>query len=193
MLTRRALMAAGAVLATGPLVAGRADAATPDNTIVMADQIDDAVSFDPGHGYEFSTVEVGANCYRKLVAPELGELTKIGPDPASHWEVSPDGKSFTFHMVENAMFPSGKPATAADAEFSLQRAVNLRIWTPGFILTQHGFTKDNVAQLIRATDSHTLKIDLPKPVATSFFLCCLGANIGGVVEKSDRARAPGKQ
>jgi peptide/nickel transport system substrate-binding protein len=183
MLSRRTLMAAGAAAAAGPLVAGRAEAATPANTIVMANQIDDAVSFDPGHGYEFSTVEVGANCYRKLVAPELDELTKIGPDLASHWEVSSDGKSFTFHMVQDAMFPSGKPATAEDAEFSLHRAVTLNR-TPGFILTQHGFTKDNVVQLIRATDAHTLKIDLPKPVATSFFLCCLGANIGGVVEKT---------
>jgi peptide/nickel transport system substrate-binding protein len=183
MLSRRTLIVAGAATATGPLVAGRAEAATPTNIIVMANQIDDAVSFDPGHGYEFSTVEVGANCYRKLVAPELGELTKIGPDLASQWEVSPDGKSFTFHMVQNAMFPSGKPATAEDAEFSLHRVVILNR-TPGFILTQHGFTKDNVAQLIRATDAHTLRIDLPKPVATSFFLCCLGANIGGVVEKT---------
>ena len=55
--------------------------------------------------------------------------------------------------------------------------------TPGFILTQFGFTKDNVAQLIRATDPHTLVIELPKPAATSFVLYCLGANVGGIVEK----------
>ena len=182
MITRRSLMAAGTAAATAPL-AGPARAAAPPDTLVMAWQIDDAVSFDPGHGYEFSTIEVGANCYRKLVAPELNELTKIVPDLASNWEVSSDGTSFTFHMVQNAMFPSGKPATAADAEFSLQRAITLNL-TPGFILTQFGFTKDNVARQIRATDAYTLKIDLPKPAATSFFLYCLGANVGSVVEKA---------
>ncbi len=73
--------------------------------------------------------------------------------------------------------------TAADAEFSLQRVVTLNL-TPGFILTQFGFTKDNVAQLIRATAPHTLVMELPKSAATSFVLYCLSANVGGIVEKA---------
>ncbi len=149
----------------------------------MAYEIDDAISFDPGQAYEFSTIEIDANIYRKLVAPDLSDLSKIGPDVAEHWEVSSDGKSFVFHLGQNALFASGKPVTAADAEFSLRRAVTLNL-TPGFILTQFGFTKDNVAQLIRATDSHTLAIDLPKAAATSFVLYCLGANVGSIVEKA---------
>ncbi|HEX5325175.1 MAG TPA: ABC transporter substrate-binding protein [Acetobacteraceae bacterium] len=181
MLTRRALLAAGA--ATAAPLGRHAEAGTPANTIVMAYVIDDAISFDPAQAYEFSTIEVDANIYRKLVAPDLNELTKIAPDLAAHWEVSSDGKSFTFYLKQNELFASGKPMTAADAEFSLHRAVTLNL-TPGFILTQFGFTKDNVAQQIRATDPHTLKIDLPKPAATSFVLYCLGANIGGIVEQA---------
>jgi peptide/nickel transport system substrate-binding protein len=65
----------------------------------------------------------------------------------------------------------------------LQRTVMLNK-TPGFILTQFGFTKDNVAQLIRATDPHTLVIDLPKPAAPSFFLYCLSSGVGCIVEKA---------
>ena len=133
MLTRRALLAAGAAATTGPFAAGQARADTPANTIVMAYEIDDAISFDPGQAYEFSTIEVDANIYRKLVAPELNDLSKIGPDVAEHWEVSSDGKSFVFHLGQNALFASGKPVTAADAEFSLRRAVTLNL-TPGFIL-----------------------------------------------------------
>lgn len=183
MLTRRALMAAGAVVATSPIAATRSRADTPANLIVMASEIDDAISFDPAQAYEFSTIEIDANIYQKLIAPDLDDLSKIAPDLAERWEVSPDGKSFTFHLKTNALFASGKPVTAADAEFSLHRAVILNR-TPGFILTQFGFTKDNVAQLIRATDPHTLKIDIPKPAATSLVLNCLGANIGGIVEKA---------
>ncbi len=181
MLTRRALMATGAAVAV-PIAGGRARANTPADMIVMAMLIDDAVSFDPGQAYEFSDIEINANVYQKLVSPELGNLSKIGPDLAEHWDVSPDGKSFTFHLTQNALFASGKPVTAADAEFSLRRAVILNL-TPGFILTQFGFTKDNVAQQIRATDSHTLKIDLPKPAATSLVLNCLGADVGSVIDK----------
>ncbi len=183
MLTRRALMAAGAAAAATPVAASRTRAATPTDMIVMAKEIDDSISFDPGQAYEFTTIEIDANIYRKLIAPDLSDLSKIGPDVAEHWEVSPDGKSFTFHLTQNAVFASGKPATAEDAEFSLHRAVILNL-TPGFILTQFGFTKDNVAKLIRATDSHTLAIELPKPAATSFFLYCLGANVGSIVEKA---------
>jgi peptide/nickel transport system substrate-binding protein len=181
MLTRRALIAAGAA-ATTPTATRRAHAATPPNMLVMAFIIDDIISFDPAQAYEFGDIEINANIYRKLVSPDLSDLSKIGGDLAEHWEVSSDGKSFTFHLTQNVLFASGKPMTAADAEFSFHRAVTLNL-TPGFILTQFGFTKDNVAQLIRATDAHTLAIDLPKPAATSLVLNCLGAGIGGILEK----------
>lgn len=183
MLTRRALMAAGSAAIAGPIAAGRAHAATPANTIVMAKEIDDIISFDPAQSYEFSDTEVDANIYRKLVSPDLSNLSKIGPDLAEHWQVSSDGKTFTFHLTQNARFASGKPMTAADVEFSFHRVVMLNL-TPGFIITQFGFTKDNVAQLIRATDPHTLVMELPKAAATSFVLYCLSANVGGVVEKA---------
>ena len=181
MLTRRSVMAAGAAAATVPW-GGRARA-TPPGIIVMALAIDDIISFDPAQAYEFSDEEANANIYQKLVSPVLTDLTKMGPDLAQAWEVSSDGKTFTFHLSQNAMFPSGKPATAADAEFSLHRVITLNL-TPGFILTQFGFTKDNVAQMIRATDPHTLVIELPKQAAPSLVLNCLGAGVGSIVEKA---------
>lgn len=181
MLTRRGLVATG-VIAAMPIAARRARAATPTDTIVMGKAIDDVVALDPAQAYEFTSIEVGVNIYRKIVSPDLNNLSKIGPDLAESWEVSSDGKIFTFHLTKEAPFASGKPLTSADAEFSLHRAIILNL-TPGFILTQFGFNKDNVAQLIRATDPHTLVIELPKPAATSFVLYCLSAEVGGVVEK----------
>jgi peptide/nickel transport system substrate-binding protein len=181
MLTRRTLIATGAAAATAS-TASRSRAATPANTIVMAKRIDDVVALDPAQAYEFTGIEVAVNIYRKIVSPDLSDLSKIGPDLAEHWEVSEDGKNFTFHMTKDARFSSGKPMTSADAEFSLHRAIMLNL-TPGYILTQFGFTKDNVAQLIRATDPHTLTMELPKPAATSFVFYCLGAGVGGIVEK----------
>ncbi len=182
MITRRTLMAAGAAAAAAPIAASRAHAATPSNMIVMGKSIDDIVALDPAQAYEFTSIEADVNIYRKIVSPDLSNLSKIGPDLAASWEVSSDGKTFTFHLVNDAHFASGKPMTSADAEFSLHRAITMNL-TPGFILTQFGFTKDNVAQLIRATDPQTLVLELPKPAATSFVLYCLSAEVGGVVEK----------
>lgn len=182
MLTRRTLLATGAAAATVSFAVGKTDAATPPGIAVMAKEIDDIISFDPAQSYEFTDIEVDANVYRKLVSPDLMDLSKIVPDLATSWEVSSDGKTFTFHLTQDARFASGKPMTAADAEFSLHRVVILNL-TPGFIITQFGFTKDNVAELIRATDPHTLVVELPKPAATSFVLYCLSANVGYIVEK----------
>jgi peptide/nickel transport system substrate-binding protein len=121
--------------------------------------------------------------YRRLVTPDRADSNKVAGDLAEHWDVSADGKEYTFHLTQGAVFASGKPLTAEDAAFSLQRTVMLNK-TPGFILTQFGFTKDNVEKLVQATDSHTLKVSLPDAFSPSFFLFCLSANVGSVVEKA---------
>lgn len=183
MLTRRTLLTTGATAIAIPLADGRARAATPPGIVVMAKAIDDVISFDPAQSYEFSDSEVDSNLYRRLVSPNLHELSKIEPDLAAAWEVSSDGRTFTFHLGQDSRFASGKPVTAEDVAFSLHRVVTLNL-TPGFIITQFGFTKDNVAELIRATDPHTVVLKLPKVAATSFVLYCLSANVACVVEKA---------
>ena len=97
--------------------------------------------------------------------------------------MSSDGLTFTFHLRGDAHFDSGKPVTAEDAAFSLQRVVLLNK-TPGFIITQFGFSKDNVTKLIQAKDARTLEMKLPSAQATTFVLYCLSANVGSIVEKA---------
>ena len=179
MLTRRALLATSVA---APAVLAHAKAATPKGVAVMAKQIDDIVSFDPAESYEFTNGEVDANCYRRLIRPDLLDATKIQGDLAEKWEVSKDGLSFTFHLRRDAKFDSGNPVTANDAAFSLQRVVKLNK-TPGFILTQFGFNPDNVEKMIHALDDYTLEMKLPNEAeATSFVLYCLSANVGSVVD-----------
>ena len=181
MLTRRTLLASSAATLAAPAVLTPAAAATPKGVAVMAHAIDDIVSFDPAESYEFTDNEVDANCYRRLVTPNLADATKIDGDLAEKYTVSPDGLTFTFHMRKDVKFDSGNPLTAHDAAFSLQRVVKLNK-TPGFIITQFGFTPDNVESLVRATDDYTLEMKLPKAQATSFVLYCLTANVGSIVD-----------
>ncbi len=182
MLTRRTLIASTAA-GTAAWTIPAARAQTPAGIVVMGKQIDDIISFDPAESYEFTDNEVDGNCYRKLIVPDYTDPTKIAPDLAEHWEVSADGMSFTFHLTDKARFESGKPLTAADVEFSLHRIVQLNK-TPAFIVTQFGYTRDNVAQLIRATDPRTVVMQLPTQQAPSFVLYCLSANVGAIVEKA---------
>ena len=181
MLTRRTMLAASAAAATAPAILTGAHAATPNGVAVMAKQIDDIVSFDPAESYEFTNGEVDANCYRRLIRPNLDDATKIEGDLAESWKVSPDGLTFTFTLRHDAKFASGNPVTAKDAVFSLHRVVKLNK-TPGFIVTQFGFNPDNVESMIRALDDYTLEMKLPQAQATSFVLYCLSANVGSVVD-----------
>jgi peptide/nickel transport system substrate-binding protein len=184
MLTRRSLItttASGvAALSSGSI----ADAATPSNVVVMAQTIDSVVNgFDPGESYETTSNEVCGNVYRKLILPEPADASRLVGDLAETWRVSPDGLRFTFQIRRGVKFDSGNELTAEDAAFSLQRAIKINK-TPAFILTQFGWTPDNVDRMILATDSHTLELTLPSPQATTFVLYCLSATVGGVVEKA---------
>ena len=179
---RRHFMAASALalsLATAPFGAW---AETPPNMLVIANRIDDITTLDPAESFEFAGSDVSRNVYGNLVNFDAKNLDAgYGPDLAESWDVSEDGKTITFHMRPGVKFHSGNPVTAKDAEYSLRRAVILNK-TPAFILTQFGFTADNVAETIKATDDMTLQITTDKRYATSFVLNCLGANIGGIVD-----------
>src|SRR5262245_42594338 len=163
------------------LVAGPALAATPKDTVVMAKIIDDIISLDPAESFEFSGSEVTGNIYERLITYDLKDVSKLKGELAESWSIAPDGKTYTFKMKKGIKFHSGNPVTAQDAAYSLQRAVIMNK-TPGFILTQFGFTKDNAKEKIRATDDQTLVIETGDQVAPTFFYYCLTAGIGGVVD-----------
>lgn len=161
---------------------GQAAAKTPDDTLVMAYQIDDIITLDPAEIFEFTAAEYAGNTYLRLIGYDVNNVSDIFGVAAKSWTVSEDGKTFTFKMREGVKFASGNPMTAEDAAFSLQRAIILDK-SPAFILTQFGFTKENVKEKIRATDATTLVIETDKAYAPTFVLYCLTATISSVVDK----------
>jgi peptide/nickel transport system substrate-binding protein len=168
-----------------------ASAQTPKDTVVMAKQIDDIISLDPAESFEFSGSEVVANVYDRLLDHDVKDVSKLYGQLAESWTVSEDGRTYTFKMRPNVKFHSGNPVTAEDAAWSLQRAVILNK-SPGYIIGQFGFTKENVAQRIRATDPSTLVIETEKSVAPTLLYYCLCAPVGSIVDsKLVKANAKG--
>ncbi|OMF21915.1 hypothetical protein BK133_27495 [Paenibacillus sp. FSL H8-0548] len=53
---------------------------------------------------------------------EFGE-GEIKPSLAEKWEVSDDGKTYTFHLREGVLFSDGSPLTSEAVKFSIQRTV----------------------------------------------------------------------
>jgi len=178
---RHLLFGAAISLATG-LTGAATIAATPSNMLVIANRIDDITTLDPAQSFEFAGGDVSHNLYNKLVNFDPNNLDAgYVADLAESWSVSADGKTITFKMRPGAKFASGNAVTAKDAEYSLRRAVILKK-TPSFILTQFGFTAENVKDTIVATDEMTLKITTDKRYATSFVLNSMTSTIGGIVD-----------
>ncbi len=183
MQSRRELMlTSAAALAAAPLAAAtRAHAQTPRDTVVMASQIDDIISLDPAETFEFSGGEVTGNVYDKLVGFDFADPSKMHGELAQSWTISPDGMTYTFQLKPGIKFHSGNPLTAADVVYSFQRAVTLNK-TPGFILTQFGLNKDTVLARVKATGELAVAITVDKAYAPTFFLNCLTAQIGSIVD-----------
>lgn len=179
---RRAMTLAAALFATTSFSAFTpASAATPKDTVVMAKQIDDIISLDPAEVFEFSGGEVVGNTYDRLVAFDLKDSAKLYGSMASGWTISDDGMTYTFKLKPGLKFHSGNAVTAADVVYSMERAVKLNK-SPGFILTQFGFSKDNVLEKVKAVDDLTVTMTVDKPYAPSFFLNCLTADVASVVD-----------
>jgi len=158
-------------------------AATPASILVMAIQLDIITSLDPHESFESVGSEITGNMYQQLVKPKLASPDEIEGDLAVSWTASDDKKTFTFKLDPKAKWADGKPVTAEDAAFSLQRVVKLDK-SPAYIINQFGYTKDNVDSLITAPDAETLVIQTTEPASESFLLYCLTANVGSIVQKS---------
>ena len=157
-----------------------AQAATPKDTLVVVFAFDDIITMDPAEAFEISAGEIMGNTYDRLVRFDVGDPSKLYGDLAKAWTVSPDGKTFSFELKPGLKFASGNALTAEDVVFSLQRAVLLDK-TPAFILTQFGFSKDNVKDRIKQTGPLALTIETDKSFAPTFVLNCLTATVAAVV------------
>ena len=173
---------ASAMSATVAAVPLLTQAATPPDTLIQAWAIDDVISLDPAEVFEFTASEVLGNSYQGLVGYDVNDVTDIFGVIAEKWEVSDDGKTFTFTIRPEMQFASGNPITAADAVFSLQRVIKLDK-SPAFIITQFGFNTDNVDSMIRQTGDMTFEFEMDQAYAPTLVLYSLTATVGFIVDK----------
>lgn len=170
----RHVLAASALLASLALPAA-VQAATPGNALVMAWNIDAISTFDPAQIGEVVTSELLQNTCDSLASFDPKDEKKVVPGLAESWQVSEDGQQITFRLRDNLVFPSGNKATAPDLAWSMHRVVKLGFGNAAS-LTEYGFTKENVEQMITAPDDRTLVMKLDKPYPTGLILQAIAAN-----------------
>ena len=110
------------------------DAQTSKNTV---NQQADPKSYDTSHFLvavedEPDTVDfqctsihytIAQNVFNRLVEmenDENGDMV-ILPSLAKAWEISDDGRDYTFHLRENVTFSNGKPLTTSDVQYTFER------------------------------------------------------------------------
>ena len=177
MVNRFKTVAAAALLT---LTGAYASAATPDNALVVAQNIDDIVSIDPAQAYEFSSGEFVANVYDQLVQYDAEDTTTLVAGLASDWEIDAADQEIVFTLRDGVTFHSGNPLRADDVLYSFERVIKLNK-APAFILTQLGWTPDNVLDMVTA-DGNQVTVRYEGEFAPSFVMNVLASRPASIVD-----------
>ena len=121
------------------------------------------------------------------INPEI----EIVPDLAEDWDISPNGKVFTFSLRQDAKFHDGRLVVAEDFRWSLERAADPLTESPvadlyladilGVADKLSGKTQS--IRGLRVIDDHTLELTIDAP--KSYFLAKMTYPTGFVVDRQN--------
>ena len=149
----------------------------------------DPPTLDPHITTDYLAAAVVNEVFGGLVT--IDPSIEIVPDLAKQWDISPDGRVFTFRLREDAKFHDGSPVTAEDFRWSLERAADPLTESPvtdlylgdvvGVSDKLNG--KSESITGLRVIDDYTveLTIDAPK----SYFVAKLTYPTGFVLDRQN--------
>ena len=126
----------------------------------------------------------------------LNPRLQVTPDLASSWNISPDGKVYTFHLRKNARFHNGRQVTAQDVIYSWERAADPKLDSDNVLTylgdivgidARHSGESEHISGL-KAINDQTLQvtIDAPKP----YFLMKLTYATASIVNRENIESGP---
>ena len=80
---------------------------------------------DPHKTSSYFSFEVLENVFDTLVQPDAN--LEMGPGLAERWEVSPDQRTWTFHLRDGVTFHDGTPFTSDDVVYSYRRIIDEKL------------------------------------------------------------------
>jgi peptide/nickel transport system substrate-binding protein len=114
------------------------------------------IDMDPGKAYDFHTWEIFYNIYEGLMKYKLGETT-LEPGLAESYEISADGKEYTFKLREGVKFTDGTVFDASAVKWSIDRVMALE-GDPSWLVT-------DFVDHVDVVDKYSVKFVLKNPVA----------------------------
>ena len=151
-----------------------------DSQVFRYNEHSNILSLDPAFARDISDIWAVNQLFNGLV--QLDDQLNIQSDIAQSWEISEDGKSYTFNLRDDVYFhkhilfgnDSTRVVNASDFEYSFNRLVDSKVASPG------GWTMQNV-ESFNAVNKSTFVIQLKKPFPP--FLGLLGMKYCSVVPK----------
>ena len=132
----------------------------------------DAPSYDAHQESTIGTLLLAGPVYNNIVQYSPEDNTKVIGDLAERWEVSPDGLTYTFYFPKGAKWHDGKPFTAEDARFTLDR---IRKPPKGMNSIRRDLFQG--IKSIDVVDDNTLKVTLDAARASFIPLLAMGWNV----------------
>lgn len=130
-------------------------------------------TLDPMRSASAGNIETYGQLYARLLRRNA-ETGALEPGLAEKWDVSEDGKTYTFHL-RDAQFSDGSPITADDVAFSLER---IRTDKKSAYPAPLG-----AVESVKASDAKTVVVTLKSPFAP--FLGNVEIWNMGIVSKAD--------
>jgi len=130
---------------------------------------------DPGLASDGASFNIIINLFEGLIEYD-NQTLQPKPAVATHWDISPDGKVYTFHLRQNAKWSDDSLVTAHDFVYSWQRVVNpitasryayIMYFIKNATAINKGTIKDMNQLGVTAIDNFTLRVELENP--TPFF------------------------
>jgi oligopeptide transport system substrate-binding protein len=161
----------GAQLTTAPAPQPTSQPSGPQEITVNALQ-GEPDNLDPNR----SNFATEAAVIRQVFEPLLTFDKDLKPVPAaaSGYDISQDGKTYTFHLRSGAMWSDGQPVTARDFVYSFKRILDpataadyATFFTDAGIVGAADFNAGNGSADgvgVRAKDDNTLEVQLEKPI-----------------------------
>lgn len=150
------------------------------------------IALDPAAVSTISRVEVLSNIFEGLV--QFGERAEIRPAIAERWEISPDGRVYTFYLRESAVFHNGRRVRADDVKYSFERQMRQNESGSGWVFRPlvgaeqfMSGERDSVAG-IQVAGEQVVKLELVHPI--SFFLSTLCVDYTYIVPREEIERSP---
>jgi len=175
--TRRLLLRASLGAAAAGALA-RASTANAEATAARTPKLGGTInmhsySFPPPnwHPHVTNTVQImsSSGIYNQLIEynPEAEDPFELRGDLATSWELSKDGKVYTFHLNPQAKWHDGQPVTAEDVVYAMDSMVDSDA-KPARAVTLPALSPYYEKGTARAVDARTVEIPLKIPFAPDF-------------------------